>query len=290
MTKPKIAAAPISWGVCEVPDWGVQLDPERVLREMSTLGFAATEFGPAGFLPSRPPDKARLLGRHGLTAIGGFVPAVLHDPGHDPVPGVEAELAAYGPAGATVLVLAAASGREGYDARPELSEPDWETLLGNLERLRDAAERAGVLAVLHPHVGTLVETPADLDRVIRGSTIKLCLDTGHLLIGGTDPVAFAAAHADRIAHAHLKDVDLRLAQAVRSGQSSYYDAVAAGMYRPLGQGGVDVRRILASLDKAGYSGWLVLEQDKVLAAVPAPGTGPIDDARSSAEFLRGALA
>lgn len=286
----KIAAAPISWGVCEVPGWGYQLNPQRVLTEMAELGFSATEFGPIGFLPDEPARKAELLAGFGLTATGGFVPVVLHDPGHDPVPEVEAELAAYAPSGASVLVLAAATGVEGYDSRPELDETGWDTLLANLDRLRKTAQDAGVEAVLHPHVGTMVETSADLDRVLAGSSIPLCLDTGHLLIGGTDPVAFAAAHADRIAHAHLKDVDEAVAHTVQSGERSYYDAVIAGLYRPLGQGDIDVRSILASLREAGYEGWFVLEQDNVLRAEPEPGAGPILDARSSVAYLRSTLA
>ncbi len=287
---PKIAAAPISWGVSEVPNWGVQLPPERVLHEMAELGFSATEFGPLGFLPDAAEQKAVLLAGYGLRATGGFVPVVLHDPGHDPVPEVQAELASYGPAGASVLVLAAATGVDGYDSRPELDEAGWATLLGNLDRLQQAARDLGVLAVLHPHVGTMIETSADLDRVLAGSTIPFCLDTGHLFIGGTDPVAFAAAHSDRIAHAHLKDVDLALARTVQSGERTYYDAVIAGMYRPLGQGDVDVRSILRSLAGSGYDGWFVLEQDNVLSELPAAGRGPIDDARQSVAYLRAVLA
>ncbi|GAB3803787.1 sugar phosphate isomerase/epimerase [Humibacter antri] len=286
----KIAAAPISWGVCEVPGWGFQLTPQRVLTEMAELGFSATEFGPVGFLPDEPARKAELLGGFGLTATGGFVPVVLHDPRHDPVPEVQAELAAYGPSGASVLVLAAATGVEGYDSRPELDAVGWATLLTNLDRLQGAAQDAGVTAVLHPHVGTMVETSADLGRVLAGSGIPLCLDTGHLLIGGTDPVTFTAEHADRIAHAHLKDVDVILARTVQSGERSYYDAVIAGLYRPLGQGDIDVRSILASLRSAGYDGWFVLEQDNVLGGEPEPGAGPIDDARTSADYLRATLA
>ncbi|MHA7985760.1 TIM barrel protein [Rathayibacter sp. CAU 1779] len=289
-TAPKIAAAPISWGVCEVPGWGYQLPPDRVLREMAELGFSATEFGPLGFLPESPSEKAELLSGFGLSATGGFVPVVLHNPLHDPVPEVEAELASYAAAGASVLVLAAATGVEGYDSRPELDATGWATLLSNLDRLRKTAEDAGVLAVLHPHVGTMVETTDDLDRVLAGSGIPICLDTGHLLIGGTDPVAFAAAHADRIAHVHLKDVDLGVARTVQSGERTYYDAVVAGLYRPLGQGDVDVRSILASLDAVGYDGWFVLEQDNVIDGAPAEGAGPIGDARASAEYLRSALA
>lgn len=286
----RIAAAPISWGVCEVPGWGYQMDRERVLREMAELGCRATEFGPDGFLPEDPAERAALLREHGLVAVGGFVPLVLHEPGEDPLPAVERELRAFRACGADVLVLAAATGHDGYEGRPEMDEAAWETLLRNLDRIRECAVEAGVLAVLHPHAGTMIEGADELRRVVEGSEIALCLDTGHLLVGGVDPVAFTAEHADRIAHVHLKDVDRGMAARVRAGEMGYAEAVAAGMYRPLGQGDAGIGQIVASLRASGYAGWLVLEQDKVLGGPPAPGAGPVEDARESIEHLRGLLA
>ena len=91
----KIAGAPISWGVCEVPGWGYQLPPERVLAEMQQVGLAATEFGPDGFLPADPAVMAELLAARHLTAVGGFTPVVLHEPSHDPVPGIDRLLDGY---------------------------------------------------------------------------------------------------------------------------------------------------------------------------------------------------
>ena len=107
----KIAGAPISWGVCEVPGWGYQLPPERVLTEMQQVGLAATEFGPDGFLPADPAVMAELLAARHLTAVGGFTPVVLHEPGHDPVPGIDRLLDSYDASHADVLVLSAATGR-----------------------------------------------------------------------------------------------------------------------------------------------------------------------------------
>jgi inosose dehydratase len=290
MSQIKIAAAPISWGVCEVPGWGHQMSPERVLKEMGELGFAATEFGPEGFLPEDPQAKAALLKEHGMSAVGGFVPVLLHDPDHDPLPEIQRELASYEAAGAGTIVLSAVSGQDGYDARPELDQAGWATLLGNLERARDAAAAVGVTAVLHPHAGTMVETTADVDRVLEGSEIGFCFDTGHLFIGGTDPVAFAAEHADRILHAHMKDVSLEHAQRVRQGQSTYYDEVVAGMYKPLGQGDINIASIVNSLLDAGYTGWFTLEQDNVVSQEPAPGEGPAADAAASLAYLRSVAA
>ena len=88
----KIAAAPISWGVCEVPGWGHQLTPERVLTEMSGIGLSATELGPAGFLPSDPFELTTLLDSYGLRCVATFAPVLLHDADHDPVPDIAGAL------------------------------------------------------------------------------------------------------------------------------------------------------------------------------------------------------
>lgn len=125
----KIAGAPISWGVCEVPGWGYQLPPGRVLAEMQQAGLSATELGPDGFLPSDPDELIGLLKAHGLSCVGGFVPVLLHHADHDPVPDLAGPLQSLVATGAGVVVLAAATGTEGYDARPELDESQWATLL-----------------------------------------------------------------------------------------------------------------------------------------------------------------
>jgi inosose dehydratase len=284
----RIAGAPISWGVCEVPGWGHQMTPERVLAEMRDAGLAATEFGPDGFLPAGPSERAALLAAYGLGAVGGFVPVVLHDRGHDPLPDVERALAGFGDA--RTLVLAAATGLHGYDGRPALTDDGWRTLLTNLDRIAAYASDHGRYATLHPHVGTVVEGPEEVDRVLAGSRIPLCLDTGHLLIGGTDPLALARSAAGRVAHVHLKDVDAELAGRVRAGELTYTEAVRAGVYRPLGLGDIDIAGIVGALDAAGYAGWYVLEQDTVLGAEPAPGAGPLGDVLSSVEFMAGVAA
>jgi len=287
MIADRLAAAPISWGVCEVPGWGWQLDPATVLSQMREVGLAATEFGPAGFLPEDPQDRAKTLADKGLRAVGGFVPIVLHDPHADPLPAVEQVLAGFVAADAGSLVLGAATGAGGYDVRPVLTDEGWQVLLRNLDRLSAAAARMGVTATLHPHVGTMVETAGEVERVLAGSGIGLCLDTGHLMIGGADPVALAASFAGRIRHTHLKDLDATWAGRVRSGEVTYTDAVRGGMYRPLGQGDVDIAAIVGSLEAAGYDGWYVLEQDTILSGPPRDGQDePLGDVRASIDHLR----
>jgi len=282
---PKIAGAPISWGVCEVPGWGHQLAPERVLAEMRDVGLSATELGPEGFLPSDPQALDALLDSYGLRCVGTFAPVLLHDAGHDPLPDIAGPLDALVACGAEVLVLAAATGADGYDSRPALDDGQWATLLDNLDMLAEAAADRGVLAVLHPHVGTMVETRDDVDRVLNGSEIQLCLDTGHLLIGGTDPLQLAREVPGRIAHAHLKDVDAAIAARVQGGELTYTEAVRQGMYTPLGSGDVDIAGIVTALRSDGFDGWFVMEQDTVLDGEPA-GEGPVRDVRTSVAFMR----
>jgi inosose dehydratase len=283
----KIAGAPISWGVCEVPGWGYQLTPQRVLAEMRDVGLAATELGPEGFLPSDPSQLTALLDSYGLSCVGTFAPVLLHDPEHDPLSDIAAPLDALVACGANVLVLAAATGTDGYDSRPILDDDQWATLLSNLDRLTAAAADRGVLAVLHPHVGTLVETRDDVDRVLGGSQIKLCLDTGHLLIGGTDQLQLAREVPGRIAHAHLKDVDAALAARVQAGELTYTEAVRKGMYTPLGGGDVDIAGIVMTLRSNGFDGWFVMEQDTILDVEPVD-EGPVRDVRTSVAFMRDA--
>ena len=285
----KIAGAPISWGVCEVPGWGYQLPPVRVLTEMAQVGLAATEFGPDGFLPADPAVMAEFLATRHLTAVGGFTPVVLHEVGHDPVPEIDRLLDGYDAAGAEVLVLSAATGRDGYDTRPVLDEAGWTTLLANLDRLTSLAAARSVRAVLHPHVGTMVEGGGEVQRVLEGSAISLCLDTGHLLIGGTDPAELTRQAPDRIAHTHFKDVDDQIAAHVRSGRLSYTEGVRRGMYRPLGRGDVDFAAIVSCLRHRHYDGWYVLEQDTILTGEPR-GEGPVAEVRESAGYLRTLLA
>ena len=283
----RVAAAPISWGVSEVPGWGFQLAPSTVLLQMHELGLAATELGPEGFLPHDAADQAAVLSEHGLYAVGQFVPVVLHRDGSDPRAAVDTSLEVLRAVGGRTMVLAAATGMTGYDERPALGADDWRRLLTGLNEIAAYTDRFGVRAVLHPHVGTMIESADELERVLRGCGIGLCLDTGHLLVGGADPVRLAQEHPDRIAHVHLKDVRADLAERVRRGELPYTDAVRDGLYVPLGAGDVDTEAIVSALEQAGYAGWYVLEQDTILVSDP---TGTPQDPRAavqtSLDYLR----
>jgi inosose dehydratase len=282
----RLAGAPISWGVSEVPGWGVRLAPERVLAEMGAAGLRATELGPPGFLPA----AARLretLGRAGLELAGGFVAVPLHLP--DRRPGALAEVTAAADeiagAGGEVLVLSAATGLDGYDARPRPGPDGWRELAAGLEGAGRIASDRGLRLAVHPHWGSLIQDPGDVERLLAIPAADLCLDTGHLAVGGTDPLEFARAAGDRIVHVHLKDVDARLAGRVRSGSLPFREAVRRGLFRPLGDGDIDLAGLLGRLLDQGYGGWFVLEQDVALATEPPAGEGPLGDVRRSVSFF-----
>jgi inosose dehydratase len=289
-TELRVAGAPISWGVCEVPGWGYQLPAERVMADMERVGLGATEFGPEGFLPEDPEARKTFLATYHLQPVGGFVPVLLSDPAYDPLPEVDAFIDICLATGAGVVVLAAATGVDGYDDRPVLDELQWKTLLANLDRLADHATERGVIAVIHPHMGTLVESADDVQRVIDGSHIGFCIDTGHLAAAGADPVAITVANLDRVKHVHLKDVDAEIAAKVVAKEITFSDAVEHGMWRVLGTGDVDIVAMVGALRASGYTGWYVLEQDVMLKHGEPEGEGPVADVRASLEFVEAVLA
>ena len=225
-----IAGAPISWGVIEIPDWGHQMDRDRVLREAAAVGFEAMEAGPEVFLPQDPAEISAALSEHGLGLVGGFVPAVLHEPGisREGLNLVERRAKFFSAAGADTLVLAAATGSESYEEIVELDDRAWKELFENLSRAEEVASRFGVTVVVHSHYGTVIESDDQLWRFLEGCDTGLCLDTGHLVIGGSDPVEVAEQAADRVKHVHLKDVIRRWPGGSGRGRSASKRPPGAG--------------------------------------------------------------
>jgi inosose dehydratase len=284
--QPRLAGAPISWGVCEVPGWGLQLSIERVLSEMAQLGLTATELGPQGWLPLDGDAVRRELDRHGLRLVGGFVPIVIHEqdlePTREHATRAAAQLAA---AGADVFVAAAVQ-TENWASPTPLDDEQWKQAAQHLRAIADLVASHGLELVLHPHVGTLVETAKDVERALAHTDVAWCFDTGHLLIGGSEPVDFVRHHADRIGHVHLKDVDASLAERVRSGELTLVQATQGGLFQPLGEGDARIDEVVRLLEDAGYERWLVLEQDVAIAGSEPPAAGgPALDVHKSIEFL-----
>ncbi len=283
----RIAGAPISWGVIEIPDWGYQMPADRLLREAASVGLEAMEAGPEAFLPPDPTEVSSTLSEYGLALVGGFVPAVLHDPDirQEGLDLVERRAKFFSAAGADTLVLAAATGSESYEEVVELDDEAWKELFENLSRVEEISSRYGLTVVLHSHYGTVIESDEHLWRFLEGCETGLCLDTGHLVIGGSDPIEVAEQAADRVRHVHLKDVDRDLARQLGAREIGFKEAAQRGAFRPLGDGDIDIKRLLDLLEDAGYSGWYVLEQDIVVGEEPPEGRGPVLDVRKSFEFL-----
>lgn len=285
---PSVAGAPISWGVIELPNWGYQMPADRLLREAATIGLTAMEAGPEDFLPQDPGEVRELLAGHDLGLVGGFVPTVLHEPQtrQEGLDLVERRAEFFAAAGADTLVLAAMTGSETLDEVVELDESGWKELFKNLSRAEDICARHDLTAVMHSHFGAVIETDEQLWRFLEGSDMGLCLDTGHLVIGGSDPLEVAEKAADRIKHVHLKDVDRKVAGRLGARQIGFKEACQREAFRPLGDGDVDVARLLELLDRSGYGGWYVLEQDNVVETEPPEGEGPVTDVRKSLGFLK----
>jgi inosose dehydratase len=244
---------------------------------MAALGLEATELGPQGWLPADVPGT---LDRYGLRLVGGFVPVVAGET--DGPRRAADQLAA---AGADVFVAALVQD-ERWSAPVPLDSDGWKRAGDRLRELTDQVAAQGLTLALHPHVGTLLETEADVERALAHTDVPWCFDTGHLLIGGVDPVQFVRDHADRIGHVHLKDVDASLAARVRGGELSLVQATQQGLFRPLGDGDAPLEEVIRLLEQKGYERWLVLEQDLAITGTEPPvDGGPARDVARSIEFL-----
>lgn len=258
------------------------------MAEMVDAGLRATEMGPDGYLPLDPDELTDYVAGYGLSIVGAFVPAILYRPDllEDELAYVDRAAAQLAAAGSQILVLGPATVQNGYDESLELTDDEWEAWFTNMDRLVDVVGNHGLTTAVHPHWGMVVERQEHIDRMLESCDADLCLDTGHVHLGGADPVALARKAASRVHHVHLKDVEPGLAEKVLSGEMSFREATVAGMFTPLGEGAVDIAGVIRHLERAGYQGWYVLEQDKVLAADPAEGEGPLGDAVASVEYLR----
>ena len=295
----KIGTAPISWGVCELPDWGVVLPYERVLDEMAELGYAGTELGPWGYLPKDPATLAPLLRERGLSLAGAFCPVTLH------IPARYEEQFAYAmdtcrllaALGAPVLVLAEAGDAQREriagrvrDVDPCFSEEEWHRFAEGANEIASRAKEVGVITAFHPHAGTYVETPREIDELMRrtdASLVGLCLDTGHIFYGGGDPVAIARRDPKRIRHVHLKDVSRERYEHALARELDFTAAVGEDVFVPVGEGAVDMKGVIGTLRDVGFDGWLIVEQDIRIA--PGSSRRPRVDAAKSHAFITARL-
>lgn len=284
----RMATAPISWGICEVPGWGVQLSVDRVLAEMADLGFTATELGSDGWLPTDGTALMDTLANHNLTLLAAFVPLVIHEPAElDKTLSEARDMAALLQSCGAKYFNSAPVTSWDWGPRSELTAEQWAHSVATLDEVEQIVTDHGLTQVLHSHVGTIVETADEVQRVLDNSAVKFVLDTAHLAVGGYDPVDFVANHADRVGLAHIKDADLGLAARLNAGEMTLMEAVQAGIFPVVGRGDLDLDTVIESLEGAGYDDWYVLEQDIAITGnEPPAGHGPIESVQDSLDYLR----
>lgn len=248
----------------EVAGWGHQLDAERVLSEVAAVGDGAVTAGPPGFLPDRSDQARPLLKRHRLRMVAGQVHAILH---HHDIRGPELAhidgharwLAALG---ADTLILSAIPHRSVEIERGVvLSNAEWAHLLHLIGSVQHVCARHRLQLAVQPRFGSIIQGPSDIERLLVGSEAGLCLDVGHLIMAGADPLEVLELAGGRIRHVHLNDIDRDLAAQVRDHGHDYGEAVGQYLYRPLGEGDAGVGRIVEALRGHGYKGWYTLEQE-----------------------------
>jgi len=254
---------------------------------MHQLGFTYTELGADGWLPRDTAELTRLLAHHELDLLGGFVPLVLHRRGLERATRLSAINAArrLQAAGARFFVTAPVVSDD-WAPRYDLTDQEWSHLCHMLDVVEDVCAQYDLAQVVHQHVGCVVETADEVERLLADTSVGLVLDSGHLAIGGFDPVELATQHRTRVELVHLKDTDLGIAERLNRGELTLMQAVQAGLFPPLGQGDLPIGSLVSTLEAGGYNGWYVLEQDCAITGTPPEaGDGPIVGVQESLTYL-----
>ncbi|MGH2560272.1 MAG: TIM barrel protein [Thermomicrobiales bacterium] len=292
----RIASAPINWGV-------TRLDPANplahaVLDTVVLDGYQGCELGPVGYLAGTLEDVARRFVVKELALVSAFVATNLARPlSDDFLLEIETVASLLAGSGAKVLLLSddmpaarwAVAGRS--DRHPETwwTDDDWRQARENVGIVRNRAATHGLHLAFHPHTGSHVENGQEIERLFDtfgDDTPLLCLDTGHILIGGANPVDVLHRYSRRLAHVHAKDIDGGILERMRAGELTYGQAVDAGLFCDLGDGIVDWDGIARGIAAAGFTGWVVAEQDRTLTSDVAV---PLASHRRNRAFLRDLL-
>ncbi len=292
----RVGNAPVSWGVIENVE-GERGGYARVLDEMHETGFAGTELGDWGFMPTDPAVLRQELAARNLKLLASWVSVYLHDAGRHAASEADAVRTARllaevgGPDNLIVL------GNDPYGdpmrtqnagrIRPEhgMTDAQWKVFTEGANRVARAVKReTGLRTVFHHHIGTWVETPEETATFLSltdPAVVGLCFDTGHYRFGGGDPVEGLRRHADRVWHVHFKDHDPRVAEQSRRNNWGAIQSVEHGVFCELGRGDVDFPAIIQVLKDIGYDGWIVVEQD----VLPGMGT-PKESAQRNRDYIR----
>ena len=271
----KLGIAPIAWTNDDMPDLGAENTFEQCISEMALAGYTGSEVG-----NKYPADRAVLkkaLDLRGLTICNRWFTCLLLTKRFEEVAAdFEKELDFLQFLGAKVIGASEQSfGVQGTDKavfaeKPVMDDAQWNVLCDGLNRLGEIANQRGMKLTFHHHMGTVVQTEEEIDRLMAGTDpglVHLLFDSGHLSFAGIDAGKVLEKHISRVAHVHLKDIRPAVVRRVRDENLSFLQAVRAGAFTVPGDGSVDFAPLFATLDKANYEGWFVVEaeQDPAIA-------------------------
>jgi inosose dehydratase len=267
----KVGNAPLSYGAFEITV-GVYPNvpgPEELLAAMAAAGYEGTELGPPGYLGGGDELRARLE-RHGLALSGGWCPIRFSEPEHldEDLRALERTLDLFDAAGGGARPVFGDGGSAARTANPgrgvpSLDDAGWRRWANGVKRAQEVANNRGYEPTLHPHTSTFVESPQEIERALELTDIGVLVDTGHLLIGGGDPIASIRIWGARVDYVHVKDVRLDVVRGVVAERADGVEGWRRGMFCELGHGDVDLPAFFDALRAVGYDGWIVVEQDRI---------------------------
>jgi inosose dehydratase len=267
----KVGNAPLSYGAFEVTV-GVYPNvpgPDELLAAMAAAGYEGTELGPPGYLGEGDELRARLE-RHGLELTGGWCPIRFSEPEHldEDLRALERTIDLFDAAGGDARPVFGDGGSAERTANPgrgapSLDDGGWRRWADGVKRAQAVANNRGYEPTLHPHTSTFVESPQEIERALELTDIGVLVDTGHLLIGGGDPIASIRSWGVRVDYVHVKDVRLDVVRGVVAERADVVEGWRRGMFCELGHGDVDLPAFFDALRAAEYDGWIVVEQDRI---------------------------
>lgn len=288
----QLAVAPIAWSNSDMPELGGDTPLETCLRESREAGFCGTETGAK--YPMDAAELGALLAAHELQLASGWFSGRLRTVSvEEEKDNIARQLETFRALGVKVLVYAETCGsvqaeREApLSTRPVMAADEWRDYGAKLTALAEHMADAGVRMAYHHHMGTVVETAAEVDALMAnsGEAVGLTVDTGHLAFAGGDPVALLRKYAARVRHIHCKDLRRAAWQEALRADCSFMQAVLDGVFTVPGDGCIDFHAVARAVADIGYAGWLVVEAEQDPALAP-----PLQYARMGYRHLRAALA